>query len=104
MIRDDLQPAELEAGPPAVRQAKAVFRGLDEALTDELERIVELGGQVKDVETGLVDFPGKRGAEDILLCWKLGEKKVAYWHSLEGGYASRRPIDEKISTGAPRLD
>jgi hypothetical protein len=103
MSRDGAQ-AEVEAGPPAVRQARAVFRGLDEALTDQLEHVAALGGEVKDVETGLVDFPGKRGSEDILLCWKLGEKKIGYWHSVEGGFASRRPIDEQISTGAPRLD
>jgi hypothetical protein len=103
LSREDVQ-VELDAGPPAVRQAKAVFQGLDEALSDELERVVALGGEVKDVETGLVDFPGKRGGEDILLCWKLGEKKIGYWHSVEGGFASRRPVDEQISTGAPRLD
>src|SRR4051812_37893144 len=62
LSREDVQ-VELDAGPPAVRQAKAVFQGLDEALSDELERVVALGGEVKDVETGLVDFPGKRGGE-----------------------------------------
>jgi hypothetical protein len=104
VTRDDAQPAELEAGPPGVRQAKAVFRGLDEALSDELDRVAALGGQIKDIETGLVDFPGKRGGEDILLCWKLGEKRIGYWHSVEGGFASRRPIDEQIASSAPRLD
>jgi hypothetical protein len=104
VTRDDVEPTELEVGPPAVRQAKAVFRGLDEALTDELGRVAALGGEIKDVETGLVDFPGKRNGEDILLCWKLGEKKIGYWHSVEGGFASRRPIDEQIASAAPRLD
>jgi hypothetical protein len=96
--------AELDAGPPAVRQAKAVFRGLDEALTDELARIASLGGDLKDVDTGLVDFPSTRGGENILLCWKLGEKKVGYWHSIDGGFSSRRPIDEHVASAAPRLD
>jgi hypothetical protein len=96
--------SEVDAGPPAVRQAKAVFRGLDEALTDELARISALGGEVKDLETGLVDFPSTRGGEDILLCWKLGEKTLGYWHPVEGGFASRRPIDEQVASTAPRLD
>jgi hypothetical protein len=96
--------AESESGPPAVRQAKAVFRGLDEALSDEVERIVALGGEVKDVETGLVDFPGKRDGEDILLCWKLGEKSIGYWHPVDGGFASRRPIDAQIASAPSRLD
>jgi hypothetical protein len=96
--------AEIDTGPPPVRQARAVFRGLDEALTDELERIRDLGGEVKDLDLGLVDFPSTREGEDILLCWKLGEKSLGFWHSVDGGFASRRPIDAQISTAPSRLD
>jgi hypothetical protein len=95
---------ELEVGPPAVRQAKAVFRGLDEALSDEIERIRALGGEVKDIDLGLVDFPSTRNGEEILLCWKLGEKSLGYWHTVDGGFASRRPIDAQISSASSRLD
>jgi hypothetical protein len=102
MTRDET--VETDAGPPAVRQAKAVFRGLDEALSDEVECIGALGGEVKDIEIGLVDFPGQRGGEEILLCWKLGEKSIGYWHAVDGGFASRRPIDEHISSAPQRLD
>src|SRR5262249_41726040 len=72
-----------------VRQAKARFRAYYEVLTVELSEVAALGGEVKDLDSGLVDFPGKRGSEDILLCWKLGEKKIAYWHSVEDGFAGR---------------
>jgi hypothetical protein len=96
--------AELESGPPAVRQARAVFRGLDEALNDEIEHIRALGGEVKDLELGLVDFPSQRNGEDILLCWKLGEKTLGYWHSVDGGFASRRPIDAAVTPAPSRLD
>src|SRR5688500_10832404 len=48
-----------------VRHAKALFRGFYEALADDLAEIARLGGEVKDLDTGLVDFPGKRGEEDI---------------------------------------
>jgi hypothetical protein len=95
---------EIDDGPPAVRQAKAVFRGLDEALNDEIERIRSLGGEVKDLELGLVDFPSTREGEDILLCWKLGEKSIGYWHAVDGGFASRRPIDAQIASAPSRLD
>ena len=95
---------EIESGPPAVRQAKAVFRGLDEALNDEIERIRALGGDVKDLDLGLVDFPSTRNGEEILLCWKLGEKSLGYWHSVDGGFASRRPIDAHVSNAPSRLD
>jgi hypothetical protein len=98
------EPDDIETGPPAVRQAKAVFRGLDEALSDELDRVRALGGDIKDVDLGLVDFPGKRNGEDILLCWKLGEKSLGYWHPVDGGFASRRPVDAEIASAPSRLD
>jgi hypothetical protein len=102
MNRDDL--LESDAGPLEVRQAKAVFRGYYEALSDEIEGVRALGGEVKDLETGLVDFPGRRAGEEILLCWKLGEKSIEYWHPVDGGFASRRPIDEQISRSPRPLD
>jgi hypothetical protein len=87
-----------------VRQAKAVFRGFYEALSDEIDNIRTLGGEVKDLDSGLVDFPGKRGSEEILLCWKLGEKHIGYWHPVDAGFAGRRPIDEQIPRVPQRLD
>ncbi|MEO8213449.1 MAG: DUF2203 domain-containing protein [Myxococcales bacterium] len=91
--------------PPDIRHARAVFRGFYEALSDGLEQIRQLGGEVKDLDLGLVDFPGRRGGEDILLCWRLGEKRIEYWHPLDGGFANRRPLDGGIPGSPPsRLD
>ena len=95
------------ARPPEsadVRQARAVFRGFYEALSDGLEQIRALGGDVKDLDMGLVDFPGRRGTEDILLCWRLGEKRIEYWHPVDGGFANRRPLDEGSSGTQSPLD
>jgi len=50
------------------------------------------GANVKDLDEGLVDFPAQREGEEILLCWRLGEDVVAFWHGLEEGFAGRRPI------------
>lgn len=52
-----------------------------------------LGVEVKDIDQGLVDFRGLVGAEPAYLCWKDGEERITHWHPLEGGFASRRPID-----------
>ena len=51
------------------------------------------GAIVKDLDEGLVDFPAVRDGEEILLCWRLGEEEVAYWHGLEEGFAGRQPLD-----------
>jgi hypothetical protein len=57
-----------------------------------VEQLQELGLLVKDLDEGLVDFPALRGDEEVLLCWRLGEDRVAYWHTLAGGFAGRRPL------------
>jgi hypothetical protein len=51
------------------------------------------GAIVKDLDTGLVDFPALRRGEEILLCWRLGEDEVAHWHGLEEGFAGRKQLD-----------
>ena len=99
----DAGTGDIAAEPPAVRQARAVFRGFYQALSDGLEQIRVLGGEVKDLDMGLVDFPGRRENEDILLCWRLGEKRIEFWHAVDGGFANRQPLDESAGTPS-RLD
>ena len=62
-----------------------------EQLQNELVRI---GCVLKDPDIGLVDFPGRYRSRDILLCWKLGEEKVAHWHELHAGATGRHPVSE----------
>ena len=80
-----IPPAELGALEAAVEEAAKTLAGT-------IGEIQAMGVLVKDLDTGLVDFPGKRGGQDILLCWQLGEDEVAFWHGLEDGYAGRRPL------------
>ncbi len=79
-------------GSPGVQHAKAMYSAFYEMLLEALGRVAEMGGEVKDPGTGLVDFPGRRGSEDIFLCWQLGERSVTHWHSADAGFAGRRPI------------
>ena len=57
-----------------------------------IQGITELGGLVKDLDRGLVDFPARRGEEEVLLCWQLGEDEVGHWHGADEGFAGRRPL------------
>ena len=50
------------------------------------------GAQVKDLDIGLVDFPALRRGQEVLLCWQLGEDEIAFWHTVEDGFAGRRPL------------
>jgi len=80
-----IPPAELAA---ATAEVDAVARRLAK-LVDE---ITEHGAQVKDLDTGLIDFPALRGGETVLLCWQLGEDEIAWWHRVDDGFAGRRPL------------
>jgi hypothetical protein len=73
-------------------QKEAAARGLKETV----EAIHETGCQVKDVETGLIDFPTLYRGKEVYLCWKLGEEGIGYWHRVEDGYQGRRPIDSEF--------
>ena len=61
-------------------------------LRQAVEEILEMGVQIKDIETGLVDFPTRFRGREVYLCWKLGESDIEYWHG-EEGYGGRKPID-----------
>jgi hypothetical protein len=67
-----------------------------EAAKEVLElvgRLDDLGVEVKDPDTGLIDFPAKHpDGSDVLLCWRLGEDDVGFWHTLEGGFRGRKPL------------
>ena len=66
---------------------------LVEAFQSALAQLEELGATLKDLNIGLVDFQGLRGGEPIFLCWKIGEDRIRFWHTLEVGYAGRQPLD-----------
>lgn len=63
-----------------------------DALQRAIGAVHALGCQVKDLNTGLVDFPSRRGGEIILLCWRVDELAVAHWHDLESGFRGRWPL------------
>jgi hypothetical protein len=64
-----------------------------QGLREAIDSITELGVQVKDLDTGLVDFPTTYHGEEVLLCWRLGEPRIGYWHGLDEGFRGRKPID-----------
>ncbi len=65
-----------------------------ERLKTALEELEEIGCLVKDLDTGLVDFPTLFRGEEVYLCWKLGETGITYWHGVSEGFAGRKPIDQ----------
>jgi hypothetical protein len=65
-------------------------------LRETLESIEAMGCLIKDLDTGLVDFPTMYRGQEVYLCWKLGEAEIAWWHGTEEGFAGRKPIDAEF--------
>ena len=76
------QRAEMEAHLLRVRESVA--------------EIDAIGVQVKDIETGLLDFPCRLDDKVVLLCWRMGEPSIEHWHTTETGFKDRQPIDERF--------
>jgi hypothetical protein len=79
--------------PPAeLAEATAEVDGIARRLARVVDEITSHGAQVKDVDTGLIDFPALHRGETVLLCWQLGEDDIAWWHRVDDGFAGRRPL------------
>src|SRR5215471_4420083 len=79
--------------PPAeLAQATAEVDGVERRLARLVDEIGSHGAQVKDPDSGLIDFPALHRGETVLLCWQLGEDEIAWWHRVDDGFAGRRPL------------
>ena len=63
-----------------------------EALQTLARELRQLGCELKDPDTGLIDFLSIRGEREIYLCWRLGEERINYWHYLDAGFMGRQPL------------
>jgi hypothetical protein len=77
---------------PEVRELQAAVEASHAELNEIVARFTAEGVQVKDMDRGLIDFPADVAGQDALLCWHVGEEKIAYWHSPEDGFAGRKPL------------
>ncbi|PYU81674.1 MAG: hypothetical protein DMG51_14470 [Acidobacteria bacterium] len=66
---------------------------LAETLKSALNRILETGCLIKDLDVGLLDFPAVINKQDVYLCWKLGEDRIRFYHRQDEGFDSRKPLD-----------
>jgi hypothetical protein len=59
-----------------------------------IEEMQQTGCVVKDLDTGLLDFPCLYRGREVYLCWRLGEHGISHWHGIDEGFAGRKPVDE----------
>ena len=87
-------PAETDdAGRSAERRIlKLRMQGVIDQMQAGVARIDELGVTLREIETGLIDFPALVAGRQICLCWRLGEGDVAWWHELADGFGGRQAL------------
>jgi hypothetical protein len=71
---------------------EARMAAIDDGIRDLLAHLESLGIVVRDLDTGLVDFPTLRDGEPAWLCWRIADPDLAFWHTTREGFASRRPL------------
>ncbi len=85
----------------SVTRQRAEIEKFVQQAKDAVAEIDSIGVQVKDLDTGLLDFPHMINGEIVLLCWKMGESRIDYWHTVEAGFRGRQPIDERFGRNKP---
>jgi hypothetical protein len=81
----------------AVLERYPELRPIASRMAEMAGEIEELGGFLKDIDQGLIDFPHKLERADeedevVFLCWQYGEQQMVAWHAIEGGFAQRQPL------------
>jgi hypothetical protein len=72
---------------------------LDSVVKDLMARVSELedlGVRVRDIDSGLVDFPAIRFGNTVYLCWRYGESEIEYWHSANEGFSGRKSLKQQV--------
>jgi hypothetical protein len=99
---DDEAPSQ--AAAEQIRLLRLGMQGLIDQMQAGVARLVELDITLRDIATGLIDFPALVTGRPIWLCWRLGESDIEYWHPHDEGFDSRRPLSEMPmgrSSGSP---
>lgn len=74
------------------RRLRLRMQGLVDQMQASVARIDGWGITLRDIDTGMIDFPALVSGRQVWLCWQLGEGPIAWWHELEDGFAGRRPL------------
>ena len=86
--------------PPDADQETQRLRMRVQGLVDQMQAAVlhidGWGIQLRDIETGLVDFPALVSGRPVWLCWRLGEDVVSWWHERSEGFDARRRIEDLV--------
>jgi hypothetical protein len=86
----------MRVNPAVVAKQRAELESHLSKVKESIAEIDAIGVQVKDLESGLLDFPFKLDDDVVLLCWRMGEPSIEHWHTLDSGFKGRQPVDERF--------
>lgn len=72
------------------------MKGIVDQMGASVARIDAWGITLRDIGTGLIDFPALLGGRQVWLCWRLGEEGVDWWHELDTGFSERRRLADLV--------
>ena len=75
-------------------EREQVIRDIVRSMEQRVRRLDELGIALREISTGLIDFPALANGRPIWLCWRLGEDDIGWWHETDAGFDSRKPLAE----------
>lgn len=79
----------------SARELERLMEKHQQAVSEFYDLVDEIqlnGCLLKDVDLGLIDFYGVVKGRIVCLCWRIGEKRVGFWHDVKEGYAGREPL------------
>jgi hypothetical protein len=68
------------------------MQGVIDRMQAGVARIDEIGVTLREIETGLIDFPALASGRQIWVCWRRGEGDIAFWHALGVGFGGRQAL------------
>ncbi len=92
IVDDALADAGGSGGSESPRVLAARIQAIIDRMQAAVERLIAWDVTLRDISTGLVDFPALVNGRQVWLCWRLGEHDVAWWHELGGGVAGRQRL------------
>ena len=90
--RVDEDPDDADADDPELRRLRLRMRGIVDQMQADVAWLDGRSITLRDIPTGLLDFPALVSGRQVWLCWRLGEDDVAFWHGQDEGFAGRRPL------------
>ena len=75
-----------------IMQSGESLQKIEGEINQMVASIVDLNVLVKNLQTGLFDFPYVMNRELVYLCWQAGEPDLLYWHTIDSGFAGRQSL------------